>query len=179
MTGPFLDPTLIRSARLDAQLTERGLARLLGVDALRVRRWEAGLGHATITLATLHALSATIGVTPAALIQSGPEPGTQPSKASSDRKLTLTEARVLHTALTGELRLVARGTRGISIRTLINDYTLVLRRDDPTQASEITVSTDIVDTIHPPVANRSAERQCPMVQSLEMTPQHERDEQGA
>lgn len=159
MTGPFLDAALIRSARLDAHLTERGLARLIGVDALRVRRWEAGLGHATITLAALHALSAAIGAAPAELLRTGTEPAAPlPTAPVPHRTLSIAEARVLHTALAGELRLVARGASGIATRSLINDRTLVLHGDDPTRASTITVSTDIADTIHPPLAELGAER---------------------
>jgi transcriptional regulator with XRE-family HTH domain len=64
----LLDIELIATLRLERSLSERAVARALGVSPPTVGRLEAGAGHRSLTIARLLQLAELLGAEPAALL---------------------------------------------------------------------------------------------------------------
>lgn len=143
----LLDSALMRQARLATGFTERGLARHLGTNALRIRRLEAGVAHEAITVDLLVRLAAAIEVDPADLFR--PHAATPARRTEPTRALSLSEARVLHRALNGGIPMLARGIAGSATAHLIATGVLVAPLNDPARATAITVADEITAALSP------------------------------
>jgi transcriptional regulator with XRE-family HTH domain len=140
----LLNTQLLRDARIRAGITERGLARQLGTSPLRIRRLEAGIGHDTTTIGMLIALATTLNLEPALLLQVDREP---PRRRPSSAPLSLREAKLVHLALSTQLRVTARGSSWAALAQLLDSGALIATRDDPEQRTHISLSATVIDAL--------------------------------
>lgn len=103
----MISPTALSEARILAGLSQRELAKRVGLNYQIIRRAELGQPTPSITLKELGKLAEKLDITAAALLQT-PTPAPQ-SAAYDTEELTVAEARLLRGLQTGR-----RSTRSLS-----------------------------------------------------------------
>lgn len=78
----LLDGQAVRRRRLELGISERGLARKLGVTAGVVKALESGRNHQSLRLGSVNALAAELGMTVEALLATHTAPVTSPGDVS-------------------------------------------------------------------------------------------------
>jgi transcriptional regulator with XRE-family HTH domain len=121
-TPPLLDAALIRTRRISLGLSERDVAKRLGVTAQVIASLERGRNHADVSAALVCQLAGLLAVEPADLLTTPPRLGPQQASEAADTEalgaLLATEATLVPVAtlalvLEWEPERVAAGLAGL------------------------------------------------------------------
>lgn len=144
----LLDTTKLVELRHSRGLSQRAVARALGVSSPTVTRLEAGIGHEQVTLERLRRLAQALATTPRQLLatESGDSPAAEADdvivEAALTRSKTMIQTDELADGLAWTLRRTTlalralearlRGT-GVTVRRTTNGWAIYAREDALTQ----------------------------------------------